>query len=105
MARECDGPDRLMKTVCPLQCGRRNGAANGDGARASAPGQIEWAGLPVNLDFAFSREHRDKVYVQHVMRKQGSQLWRWFHDGAKPCVCELAAEDRALGSDAAKDYV
>ena len=105
MARECDGPDRLMKAVCPLQCWRRNGAANGDRAWASAPGQIDWAGLPVNLDFAFSREQRDKVYVQHVMRKQGSQLWRWFHDGAKPCVCELAAEDATLDADAAKDYV
>jgi hypothetical protein len=61
--------------------------------------------LPANLDFAFSREQRDKVYVQHVMREQRRQLWPWLHDGAKPCVCEIAAEDGTLGSDAAKDYV
>jgi hypothetical protein len=88
-----------MKSVCPLQCWRH------PGGRASAPGQIDWAGLPVNLDFAFSREQCDKVYVQHVMRKQGSQLWRWLHDGGQPCVCEVAAEDGTLGADAAKDYV
>ena len=105
MARECDGPDRAMKAVCPLQCWRRNGVANGDRAWASAPGQIEWAGLPANLDFAFSREQRDKVYVQHVMREQRRQLWPWLHDGAKLCVCEIAAEDGTLSSDAAKDYV
>jgi hypothetical protein len=61
--------------------------------------------LPANLDFAFSREQRDKVYVQHVMREQRRQLWPWLHDGAKPCVCEIAAEDGTLGSDVAKDYV
>lgn len=86
MARECDGADRLMKTVCPLQCRRRQGADNG---------QVTWAGLPVNLDFTFSREQRDKVYVQHVMRQQGSQLWRWLDGGALPCVCEAAAEQAA----------
>ncbi len=95
MARECDGPDRVMKSACPLQCRRH---PNG---RASAPGQVDWAGLPVNLDMAFSREQRDKVYVQHVMRKQGSQLWPWLHDGAQPCVCEVAAEDGTLDPDAA----
>jgi hypothetical protein len=27
------------------------------------------------------------------------------HHGAPPCVCEVAAEDGTLGTDAAKDYV
>ena len=69
--------------------------------RSSATGQVEWAGLPINLDMAFSRVQRDKVYVQHVMRKQGSRLWRWSHNGTQPCVCE-ASEERTLGSDAAE---
>ncbi len=86
MARDCERPDRLMKDVCPRRC-----RLHPDG-RAAAPGQVDWAGLPVNLDMAFSRLQRDKVYVQHVIRKQGSQLSRWAHDGAQPCVCE-AAED------------
>jgi sulfite reductase alpha subunit-like flavoprotein len=44
------------------------------------------------LDFAFSREQRDKVYVQHVMRNQGRRLWPWLHDGAAVCSCEVAAK-------------
>ncbi|OBI48432.1 hypothetical protein [Mycobacterium sp. E796] len=85
------------RQVCP----RRECPLHPDG-RASAPGQVEWAGLPVNLDMAFSRVQRDKVYVQHVMRKQGSRLSRWVHNGARPCVCEVATEDGMLGADAAE---
>jgi hypothetical protein len=92
--QEREGPDRLMKDVCPLQCRRH------PGGRASASDQIEWAGLPINLDFAFSREQRDKVYAQHVMRRQGSRLRR-SHDGVQPCVCEVAAEG-TLGPDEAE---
>jgi hypothetical protein len=99
VARECDGPDRVMKRVSPLRC-----PLHPEG-RTSANGQVDWAGLPVNLDMAFSRVQRDKVYVQHVMRKQGSQLWRWVHGDAQVCVCETADEDGALAADAAKDYV
>jgi hypothetical protein len=79
-----------MKTICPLHGRPANGAANDD--QAARPDEVNWAGLPINLDFAFSREQRDKVYVQHVMRKQGSQLSRWFHDGAPVCACDVAAE-------------
>ena len=85
-----------MKDVCPLRCRLH------PGGRAAAPDQVDWAGLPINLDLAFSREQRDKVYVQHVMRKQRSQLSPWLHDGAQPCVCELAAQDGTLGQDAAE---
>jgi len=85
-----------MKDVCPLRCRQHPGGP------ASAPDQVDWAGLPINLDFAFSREQRDKVYVQHVMRKQRSQLSPWLHDGAQPCVCEVAAQDGTLGQDAAE---
>jgi hypothetical protein len=70
-----------VKTDCRRQCRLRRGATPGQ------PGQIDWAGLPANLDLAFSREQRDKVYAQHVMRKQGSG--RWPGDGAQLCVCEI----------------
>ncbi|OBG22731.1 hypothetical protein [Mycobacterium sp. 852002-51057_SCH5723018] len=86
-----------MKRACPLQCRRRY-----DGDRAAST-QIEWAGLRVNLDLAFSREKRDKVYVQHVKRKQGSQLSRWLRAPAQLCVCEVAADDGILEPDTAKD--
>nr|WP_231970930.1 hypothetical protein [Mycobacterium sp. E3198] len=99
MARESEGPDRVMKRVCPLQCQRH------PEGRASAAGQVDWAGLPVNLDLAFSQNQRDKVYVQHVMRRQGSQLWRWVHGDTQVCVCETAATDGAPSAEPAKDYV
>lgn len=69
-----------MKTDCPLRCRRRYGAA---------PDHVNWAGFPVNLDLAFSQAQRDRVYIQHMKRAQGSQLWRWSDDGAQPCVCEI----------------
>ncbi len=99
VAREWDGPDRVMKAVCPLRCRKH------PEGRASGTAQVDWAGLPINLDMAFSREQRDKVYVQHVTRKQGSQLWRWLHGDAQVCVCETADEAETLNADAAKDYV
>jgi hypothetical protein len=90
MAWECEEPNGVMKTICPLHGRPANGAANDD--PASWPDQVNWAGLPINLDFAFSREQRDKVYVQHVMRKQGRRQGPWLHDGAPVCACDAAAE-------------
>jgi hypothetical protein len=65
-----------LDTDYALQCRRRYEAADDNPDQASAPDQIYWAGLPVNLDLVFSREQRDKVYLQHLMRKRGSQLRR-----------------------------
>jgi hypothetical protein len=101
VARECDGPVRdAVKTDCPLQCRLRHGAAtdNPPSDQASARDQVDWAGFPIDLDLAFSPQQRDKVYAQHLMRKRGAQLWRWLHDGAEPCACEIAAEDGSLDS-------
>ena len=50
--------------------------------------QVDWAGLPVNLDFAFSRDQRDKVLAQHLLRRRGTRLGPWRH----LCVCEAADE-------------
>ena len=82
------------KTACPLQCRLRHGAA-GDtppGGQASAATQVDWAGLPIDLDLAFSAVQRDNVYLQHLSRRRGAQLWRWSQDGAQPCACDIAAE-------------
>lgn len=70
MARESDGPDRVINNGCPLRCRLRHVGV--------AEERVDWAGLPVNLDFAFSRDQRDKVYAQHLMRR-------------RLCVCEIAA--------------
>ena len=39
------------------------------------------------LDLAFSRDQRDKVYVQDRMRAAAPDLWRWLQDGAHLYVC------------------
>ena len=104
MARESDVAVRdAVKTVCPLQCRLRYGAASHNSAdQASARDHVDWAGLPINLDLAFSQVQADKVYVQHLMRKRRAQLGRWLHDGAHLCVCEIAAEDANLDADVAQ---
>ncbi|WAC94286.1 bifunctional nitrate reductase/sulfite reductase flavoprotein subunit alpha [Mycobacterium sp. Aquia_213] len=77
-------------------------------------------GLLTELDLAFSRDQQEKVYVQHLMRKRGAQLWSWLQDGAQLYVCgsadpmakdvdralcEIAAEHGNLDLDAAETYV
>jgi sulfite reductase (NADPH) flavoprotein alpha-component len=77
-------------------------------------------GFLTELDLAFSRDQRDKVYVQHLMRNRGDQLWSWLEDGAQLYVCgnadpmakdvdrmlcEIAARHGNLEPDAAKAYV
>ncbi|KQZ84443.1 molybdopterin oxidoreductase [Microbacterium sp. Root166] len=39
------------------------------------------------LDLAFSRDQRQKVYVQDRMVEHGLELWRWLQDGAHLYVC------------------
>jgi hypothetical protein len=80
------------KTACPLQCGRRRGAVSRD--------QVDWAGLPTNLDMAFSQAQCDKVYAQHLLRKNQSQ--RWLPARASLCVCEIAAEEANFDGELAE---
>jgi NADPH-dependent sulfite reductase flavoprotein alpha-component len=44
-------------------------------------------GLLTRLSLAFSRDQAEKVYVQHRIREQGAELWRWLQDGARIYVC------------------
>ncbi len=82
--------------------------------------QMRADGFLAELDLAFSRDQRDKVYVQHLMRKRGARLWQWLQDGAQLYVCgtadpmakdvdrtlcEIAAEHGKLEPDAAKAYI
>ncbi|WP_432170214.1 molybdopterin-dependent oxidoreductase [Streptomyces sp. 1222.5] len=39
------------------------------------------------LDLAFSRDQRNKIYVQDRMREHGPRLWQWLQDGAHFYVC------------------
>ncbi|OBJ01760.1 bifunctional nitrate reductase/sulfite reductase flavoprotein subunit alpha [Mycobacterium sp. 1465703.0] len=82
--------------------------------------QMRDDGFLTELDLAFSRDQQHKVYVQHLMRNRGAQLWSWLQDGAQLYVCgtadpmakdvdralcEIAAEFGKLDPEAAKDYV
>ena len=44
-------------------------------------------GCSTRLDLAFSRDQRQKVYVQDRMLEHGVELWRWLQDGAHFYVC------------------
>lgn len=44
-------------------------------------------GFLTRLDVAFSRDQRQKIYVQDRMLEHGVELWRWLQDGAHLYVC------------------
>ncbi|WP_243075039.1 bifunctional nitrate reductase/sulfite reductase flavoprotein subunit alpha [Microbacterium sp. SS28] len=44
-------------------------------------------GFLTRLDVAFSRDQRQKIYVQDRMLEHGVELWRWLQDGAHFYVC------------------
>jgi len=53
------------------------------------------------LDLAWSRDQKEKVYVQNLMVNHGAELWSWLQDGAAFYVCGDASRmakdvDRAL---------
>jgi sulfite reductase (NADPH) flavoprotein alpha-component len=52
------------------------------------------------LDLAFSRDQRDKIYVQQRMLESGRELWSWIAEGARIYVCG-DAERMAKDVDAA----
>jgi hypothetical protein len=80
-----------------MRCRLRHGAADARAGDQALPAdQTVWAGFPINLDLAFSRERRDKVYVQHMMRKREAQLWQWLQDGAPLCTCDVETEDGSV---------
>lgn len=87
--------------------------------------QTDWLrwrkdGLLTRADVAFSRDQKDKVYVQHRLRERGADIYAWLEEGAHLYVCgdadamahdvhealiDIAAEQGSLGKDAAADYV
>ncbi len=44
-------------------------------------------GVLTRLDLAFSRDQKEKVYVQNRMLENSSELWKWLEDGAHFYVC------------------
>lgn len=73
MARESEGKSGTdVRAVCP---------------RHRATEQVEWAGLPVNLDLAFSQKQRDKVYAQHLKFESAGRFRR---RAQEVCTCDMA---------------
>lgn len=77
-------------------------------------------GFLTELDLAFSRDQPEKIYVQHLMRRRGAQLWRWLQEGAHLYVCgdahhmakevdatvvAIAQQHGGLDLDAAKAHI
>jgi sulfite reductase alpha subunit-like flavoprotein len=54
--------------------------------------QLEWqdhvqAGNIARADFAFSRDQKEKIYVQHRMKEHADELLEWIENGAYIYVC------------------
>jgi sulfite reductase (NADPH) flavoprotein alpha-component len=77
-------------------------------------GQLE------RLTLAWSRDGKDKIYVQDRMRETGAELWAWFQQGAHFYICgdakrmakdveralvDIAIEHGKLNSEAAVAFV
>jgi NADPH-dependent sulfite reductase flavoprotein alpha-component len=77
-------------------------------------------GFLTHLSLAFSRDQRQKIYVQDRMREHGARLWAWLQDGAHFYVCgdaqrmakdvdrtlhEIARVHGGLSADDAAAYV
>ncbi len=45
------------------------------------------SGFLTRLDLAFSRDQRERIYVQHRMIEHGAELWSWLREGAHFYVC------------------
>ena len=44
-------------------------------------------GVLSRMDLAWSRDQKEKIYVQNLMLKQGAEIWKWFQEGAAFYVC------------------
>ncbi len=77
-------------------------------------------GILNQLDLAWSRDQKEKIYVQHLMLKQGAELWKWLESGAAFYVCgdasrmakdvdsallTIAKDHGKLSDDAAAAYI
>ena len=71
-------------------------------------------------DLAWSRDGSEKVYVQHLMRKNGLEIWEWIDGGGYFYVCgdksrmakdvhqtliDICSEHGKMSLDDAKSFV
>ncbi len=87
--------------------------------------QTEWLdykkkGLLANLSVAFSRDQRDKYYVQHKLKEQSVEVMKWIDDGAFIYVCgdmkhmakdvlntiiDIVSDQKQLSHEQAREFV
>jgi sulfite reductase (NADPH) flavoprotein alpha-component len=54
--------------------------------------QLEWldyleSGVLTDLSLAFSRDQKEKIYVQHRLLERGAEVFQWMESGAHVYVC------------------
>ncbi|AYN24651.1 assimilatory sulfite reductase (NADPH) flavoprotein subunit [Buchnera aphidicola] len=59
--------------------------------------QLEWQrflknGLLTKMSLAWSRDQKQKIYVQDKIRENGKELWAWIEQGAQIYVCGNASK-------------
>ncbi|MEI6818727.1 MAG: sulfite reductase subunit alpha [Verrucomicrobiota bacterium] len=77
-------------------------------------------GVLNQLDLAWSRDQKEKLYVQHLMLQNGADLWNWLQKGAAFYVCgdasrmakdvdqallQIASEHGKLSADEAAAFI
>jgi len=87
--------------------------------------QVEWQqwlkeGVLTRMDVAFSRDTKDKIYVQHRMIENSQAIFKWLEEGAVLYVCgdekhmaadvhatleKILEEEGAMSSKEASDYL
>ncbi len=87
--------------------------------------QAEWlqyrkSGLLTRADLAWSRQGKEKVYVQHKLAENAAEVWAWLQQGAHIYVCgdatrmardventllDIIAAQGKLSRDDAEDYL
>lgn len=82
----------------------------------------EWisTGVLEKLDTAFSRDQKEKIYVQHRLKEQAKEVYQWLNEGAYLYVCgqkdgmstdveqtliEIIANENNFDLDSAKEYL
>lgn len=122
--------------VAPFRAFMQQRAANGDNGKnwlifgnqhftQDFLYQTEWQGwakdgLLNKYDFAWSRDQKEKIYVQHKIREEAAELWQWLQQGAHIYVCgdasrmakdveqallDTIAEQGGLSADDADEYL
>ncbi|MEP6846460.1 MAG: flavodoxin domain-containing protein [Panacibacter sp.] len=77
-------------------------------------------GVLTKLNLAFSRDQKEKVYVQHKMQQHAKELFEWIEGGAQIYICgckdpmsydvektliNIIAEEKSINVEAAQKYL